>query len=341
MRNRRLVLIGLIVVVGGIAAALLLPSIIAFFTGDGQAAAEPTPTPTGMTSIVVSAQDIGRGQDITQDAVILQNWPVDAVPVGALNDLEDAYGLIARVDIPRLMPVLESMLAYPGEDITVVGEGSPASRMIPEGKVGYALPIARYTSVAWAIEPGDHVDVLISLLMIDLDEEFQSILPNMASCFSAPEGEECISGPYGRLEILPNGMLVNLTPNGPQYPRLTTQLTVQDAVVLHVGDWVESQPAAEGVGEIGVEGEGEEAVAPSGSGERSLTLAITRQEAGILEFARLSNARITLVLRAARDDSTASTTPVTLQYLLDRYSIEYPPALPYGLTPPIESLPVR
>jgi pilus assembly protein CpaB len=312
-----------------------------------------------MTKIVLSAQDLTRGQQLTEDAVILQDWPVDSVPLGAITSLEDAYDMIAKVDIPRGMPVTESMVSFPGSGALVVGEGSQASWMIPEGKVAFALPFGRYNSVAWAVRPGDHVDILLSALMIELDEEFQTPLPNqLSSVGGGGEGEEggtmSISGPAGRFEVLPNGVLVNVTPNGPQNPRMITQLTVQDAVVLRVGDWEETQPSTteqtggEGTGAEGAEGgEGQtaqeepvEQQAPAA--ERSITLAVTRQEAAILEYAYLNKARLTLVLRPAGEEGPVSTESVTLQYLFDRYGLDMPTKLPYGFTPPVQSIdPVR
>ncbi|MBN1178293.1 MAG: Flp pilus assembly protein CpaB [Anaerolineae bacterium] len=348
MRNRRLMLIGLVVVVGGIAAALLLPRLLG--QQDVEETPTPTPTPLGMVPIVVSAQNIAPGMELTDDAVILQDWPVDALPTGAFTDLEEVYGEMVSVNVPRGMPIVEDMLI----ELTVgAGAGSLASWMIPEGQgmVAYALPATRYTSVAWALRPGDSVDVLISFLLTDLDEEFQTTLPNMAYCFSPPPGEECQNSPLGRFEVLPNGWLVNLTPNGNQVPRLVTQMTVQNALVLQVGDWEEdpvaetAEPTPEATGE---EAAAEEPVAEEGAvieeaspSERAVTLAITRQDAEILEFARLSNARITLVLRHATDDAIAGTSPVTLQYLMDRYNIETPPKLPYGITPPVNTIPAR
>jgi pilus assembly protein CpaB len=359
MRNRRLILIGLVVVVAGIAAALLLPRLLAP-GGDGEEA-EPTPTPANMTKIVLSAQDMTRGQQLSEDAVILQDWPVDSVPLGAITSLEDAYGMIAKVDIPRGMPVTESMVSFPGSGALIVGEGSQASWMIPEGKVAYALPFGRYNSVAWAIRPGDHVDILLSALMIELDEEFQTPLPNqLSSIGGGGEGEEgttmTLSGPAGRFEVLPNGVLVNVTPNGPQNPRMITQLTVQDAVVLRVGDWQETQTTTtetggEGGGEGGDGAQGTEGQAAQGeepveqqapAAERSITLAVTRQEAAILEYAYLNKARLTLVLRPAGEEGPVSTESVTLQYLFDRYGLDMPTKLPYGFTPPVQSIdPIR
>ncbi len=339
MRNRRLllILIGAVVVLGSLAVGIALIRRPAPSEGPAE-----TPPPPATSYVVMSAQNIARGQRITEDAVYLQNWPTDAMPVGALTSLEQAYNQIARVDIARGTPFVADMLTTQAGEVT--GAGSEASMLIPEGRVAYAFPISRYTGVAWALRPGDRVDVLISLLLVDLDEEFQTILPNSAACMTVAEGETCQSGLMGRMEILPNGQVVNLIPSEPQRPRLVTQLTVQDALVLRVGDWpfpdtvVTSQPAeteTTTTEQTGQEGE----AAPPPPTVLSLTLAVSPQDAVALEYALLSNARVSVVLRSAASSGTVSTDPVTLPYLMTRYNIELPPLLPYGVTPPVTSFP--
>jgi pilus assembly protein CpaB len=200
--------------------------------------------------------------------------------------------------------------------------GSDAALQIPEGRVAYALPVARYSSVAWAIQPGDHVDVLVSLRMVDLDEEFQTILPNQFSC--ATESEACQGGVLGRLEALPNGWVANVIPSEGQRPGLVTQLTVQDSLVLRVGDWRDPSPAPPPE-------EGEEVTPTPVPQVLPLTLAVTPQQALVLKYAQEAGASMDLVLRSPRDaDRELETESVTLEYLLEQYGIEQPAKLPYG-----------
>jgi pilus assembly protein CpaB len=293
-------------------------------TEEGTPAAETLP-PEDVREVVVAAQDIPRGTRITAEnnAVKVEALPETAVPEGALRDLEDAYGRVARVNVGKDMPITQAMLV-------------DAALQIPAGKVAYAFPVARYSSVAWAIQPGDHVDVLISLLIVELDEEFQTALPNNSACVQPPEGEECQSGVMGRLEVLPNGWVVNLTPGEEQRPRLVTQLTVQDAIVLRVGDW----PVEEGAPppEEELEEEGQQPAPSPRSAVEPVTLIVTPQDAMVLKYAEEIGASVDLVLRSAEDTGEVTTEAVTLQYIFDRFDIELPPKLPYGFTPPLESL---
>jgi hypothetical protein len=157
----------------------------------------------------------------------------------------------------------------------LVATGSDAALLIPAQKVAVAIPVDHVSSVGWALRRGDHVDVLISYLMVDLDEEFQTELPNQASTLVTmeeggvvQEGTAIMQGTYGRIEQDPFGQPINVIPSEPnQRPRLVSQVTVRDAEVLNVGPWGElflasgqtrvamATPAAE-EGEEGAEGEG-------------------------------------------------------------------------------------
>jgi pilus assembly protein CpaB len=315
--------------------------------GDVEGTPQPTEVPN-MREIVVAAQRvIPRGTRITAEnnAVKSVDWPEESVPEGALTNIEDAYGRIARVDIVLNMPVTEDMLTEDAGDLSTVG--SDAALQIPSGKVAYALPIGRWSGVAWALQPGDHVDVLISVLVVDVDEDYQTVLPStkvVCSGYELVEGAVrmgCTGVPIGRVELLPNGIMEIEGPTGEQRSRLVTQLTVQDAIVLHVGDWPlpgAEAPPPETKDEEPVEEE-KTAAPPPREDVESLTLIVTLQDAMVLKFAEEAGASMDLVLRSASDaDKLIGTESVTLQYVFERFEIEVPPKLPYGVTPTVPRL---
>jgi pilus assembly protein CpaB len=293
----------------------------------------------------VAAQNIPQSTLITADdgAVTLETWSEDVLPeyilTEVLTDVTAAYGLRARVDIARGMIIVKSMLTE--EPGGLGATGSDTAWQIPEGKVAYALPVARYSSVAWALQPGDHVDVLISLLIVELDEEFQSSFPNQVQCISPSDDPACtaLSGHVGRLEGLPNNFVVNLTPGESPRARLVTQLTVQDAIVLRVGDWQEKREEPPVEEETATEETEQQPVEPTRGEVEPLTLVVTPQDAVTLKHALELGADIDLVLRSAGDTDPVTTESVTLQYLLERFNIEQPPKLPYGVEPRLKSLP--
>jgi Flp pilus assembly protein CpaB len=345
--GRLLLIIGLIIVVAVAAVGGYL-----YFLGGGFEVEAPTPepvvpqpTPIPTREVIVAAQDIPRGTAITAEsgAVVTTTWPAEAVSELSLTSIQAAYGRVTRQDIARGTPLVKGMLTEQPGDLGAAG--SDAAMQIPSGKVAYALPVSRYSSVAWALAPGDHVDAIISVLTVELDEEFQSALPNTFACASTAEG--CAPGVLGRLESLPNGWIVNVLPSEGQRPRLVTQLTVQDATVLRVGDWDEELEKAAPTPTPEAEAEAEEAEEPEATPTpppppkvRPLTLAVTPQEAAVLKYAEEAGASIDLVLRSAADaERVVSTESVTLEYLFEQFDIELPSKLPYGLEPSRGKLP--
>lgn len=312
--------------------------------------AEVTPTeePSNMIEVVVAAQNIPRGTRITEEnnAVVMTEWPEESVPPGVLTDIEATYGRIARTDIVLGMPIIEGMLTSTAGDLADIG--SDAALKIPQGRVGYSLAVSGNSGVAWALRPGDHVDALVSLMIVDIDEEYQTPLPSWkVMCLTgvSPEGAlnvECIPVPIGRSEFLPNGSVTIEGPRGDARPRMITQMTIQDAIVLEVGTWPTEpemtlelpQPTA-----VPVEGEEDQGPPPPTPIPPTpmtqwLTLAVTPQDALVLKYAEETGASMDFVLRSAGETSVFNTQAVTLNYIFEKYAIEVPPKLPYGLTPP-------
>ncbi|MFW5696697.1 MAG: Flp pilus assembly protein CpaB [Phototrophicaceae bacterium] len=385
-RTRILILILLIVIIGAVAAVLLLgngdndgdsPSGAVFESGDGDAPAATeapaeTPLPTQeLVDIIVSVQNISRGSLIPPDAVRFQPWPLDAVPFNVVTSMDDVVGKRARTDIYVEQPVLTS---YVVDDLaSLAAVGSDASAIIPSGLVGIAMPIDVYTSVAYAIQPGDRVDIIISMLFIELDEAFQSAQPNSINLVNTNIDEGGVSlttgaDVEGRFETLrvplsaldPNTLTtrsvpvdwpVLVRPSEEPRPRLVTQRTVQDSLVLYVGEWpsdgrlfgpvatptpveeVAPPPAQQQQG-------GDAPPQPTDVPDRPdiVTLAVTPQEAVILNWIMEAGIPFVFTLRAASDTSRVPTDPVTLDYIMNDYNITVPVKRAFSIEPAIRSI---
>lgn len=231
-----------------------------------QATAAPTAEPT--TTILVAVQQLPRGLKIPPGAVDVREWPVTSVPANAIvvpdgvdpqvTIQQDVIGKIVRSDIAIEQPVLSTLLV---PDLTqIAAEGSDAAAILPQGLVAVSVPLDRLSGVAYAVQDGDRVDVILSFVLVDVDEEFQSILPNQvlpaffgsfteegAQSTSEIVGAGCVGGgdpndqvlpcTLGRLEVPPGGELANVVPAEPQRPRLVSQRTIESALVIHVGDF--------------------------------------------------------------------------------------------------------
>src|SRR5512145_1667260 len=189
MRGRLLILVGLVILVVVIGAVFLSmrgtgtpPPPVAGTPGTAVAnnppvQTGPTPTPIRLVNIVIALQNLPRGYRFPETADKLQDiatyvlWPEEAVPFNALKEsdggLEKLIGKIARTEMFREQPILSSLLV---EDLADIADfGSDAAAVLPSDRQAIAIPIDRLTSVAYGARPGDRVDILISLLFVDVD----------------------------------------------------------------------------------------------------------------------------------------------------------------------------
>lgn len=318
-RGGLLVILGLLLMIVAVAGFLLLSRA----SSPAQPPAQPE---VPQKQVLVALQDIPRGTIIGQDMVGMQSYPADSlqdVEADLILSPDLAVGKIARTDIARRQPLLAGMLLEPTKGR--IG-GSDAALLLPEGSVAMAFRVDQLSSIAYALQPGDHVDVLISLRLVDLDPDFQSKLPNHM-IVTKPDGstEEMT---FGRAENGPSGQVLAVPSEG-QRSRLVTQLTLQNLLVLGVGNWPDEE--AEPVPTPTPGGRQPNEVPTTPGLPNVITLALSQQDALVLKYAQEAGASITLVLRRNGDEGQVTTTSVTLQYLIDRFGIELPPKLPFGV----------
>ena len=363
-RGRVFILLALILLVGAVAAFLALGG-----GGVSESDVEPTPgpTPVGEAEIVIAAQHISRGSLILPEAVIVSPFPADYKVETMLDDPGQVIGKRARMDIGRGVPITENMITDQAGDLLAVG--SDAAIAIPEGFTAIAMPMDRFSGVAFALREGDQVDILVSMLLVDLDTDFQSLLPNEAEILFSSDNALVTGYPCRAIEIVEgqpvcvpaerpavigllqfdefSGLDLYVAPSGPQRPRLVTQRLITNATVLGVGDFplaVEEEvvqiiavPAEEGVGAPEAQAQAQQSAeeeAPVIVPPDIITLIVTPQDALAINWAVNGGLDLTLTLRSPNDPTPEiDTDSVTLQFLIDNYDIAVPSKLPYGTEP--------
>lgn len=369
MNRRVLILLLLVVVIGGGAAAFVL---LSQQQGGGLAAnptpeifieIPPTPVPVEYVSIVVAIQNLPRGLVIPPDGIAVKAWPKDNAPNNAIEisaelsiERQDeelrrqVIGKIARTDIVQEAPVLFNQLV---DNLSQIAKkGSDAAAVLPNGLVAVAVPVDRLTNIANAPMSGDYVDIILSFLFVDVDEEFQSRLPNRITLTTLKQDGslEFQSGIEGRVE--PSGDFpfpIVVGPSEVQRPRLVTQRTIQAAFVVYVGefppdgDFLMRRPTPTPVPTQDPNAEGGPTPLPPPPTATTppkdiITLAVEPQDAVVLVWAIESRLPITLALRSSNDLTRTATNAVTLEYMLSTYNVPQPPRLPYALEPAIRSI---
>jgi pilus assembly protein CpaB len=307
---------------------------------------EVTPQPVPTVAIVVAANNLNRGTELTEELVGLSIWKEDNLPPFYsdgiyFSDMADVYGFKLLTFVPQGMPLMRSMLTTETPEME---GGSPLTPLIPPGKRAMVVLLDQMSAVNWFIQPGDHVDVLASWNVVNLDQDFQSALPNDWVVLQCPEGYLC-QGTMGRMEMLPNGMAIMVYPTGPGMSGYVAQLTIQDAVVLRIGD---AEPVAPTIllgaaptptpDPAAAPAEVVPTPTPAILAAQPVVLLLSVQDALILKGLVEQQANIDLVLRGAEDRGNANTEAVTLDYILNTYGIEAPPQLTIGVIAPTSDL---
>ncbi len=313
----------------------------------------PLPPPVETVDIMVLSQPVALGGTITENNVTKVPFPKDKYIAGFyFLDPKDVVGKRARYPLQALTVLTAGLVS----DTPV---GGFASSQIPPGYVGISVPFEMLNAISWAAQPGDHVSVLVSLMLTDLDPDFQTEKPSTAGSIKVPCVENGVTtlcdkvisvspNTIGRTELEPSiGQPLYVQPSEQQRPRLVSQVLISDATVLGVGDFSllineanlpAVQPTAAGPTPTPVPGATPTPV-PTGKSADNVTLIVSPQDAVTLNYVMLnSGAKLNLVLRSAADTKQIKTEAVTLQFLMDQYNIPLPSKLPYGLQPPTRTL---
>lgn len=122
------------------------------------AAADPT---AGLVTVIVAGRDIPYGQPIQAQMLQIISWPREAVPPGAITDVD---ALIAKPGQPlrrakRALAqgelILSSKVSEFGEKVTIVQSLGPNLRAM-------AIKVDAETAVGGFVTPGDTVDIVLT-----------------------------------------------------------------------------------------------------------------------------------------------------------------------------------
>lgn len=108
--------------------------------------------------VVIAANDLGFGDELTSEALRVVNYPEDAVPFGSYASLDEIFTdpskrtvVLAQMRLNE--PLMDYKISGPG------GKGSLSAR-ISEGYRAAAISVTDVSGVAGFIVPGDFVDVI-------------------------------------------------------------------------------------------------------------------------------------------------------------------------------------
>ena len=121
--------------------------------GTKAAAAAPSAAPT--VDVVVAAADLPVRTVITAEMLTTRAYPTQLVPAGALTGTAEVLGQTTATAVYKGQPFIRAQLGAPGRAATAA---------IEPGKVLVAFPTGDPLTLAGLINPGDHVDILASVM---------------------------------------------------------------------------------------------------------------------------------------------------------------------------------
>jgi pilus assembly protein CpaB len=230
---------------------------------------EATPVPTqAAINVVVVIQGVRRGEVISADKLDVVAYPEDLVLPNMFTNTDDVANMLARYDLEPYTVITANLVA----DSVSTAQGSDAALLVERGMVAVSIPVSRLSSISYAPMRGDRVDVIATLLMVDLDTQWQSKLPNFtgaviaagsggfASSTASNLAKESMgldasvttsenfrtllaqpiygSSPFGRSEEdLTLEESFYIVPSEAQRPRLVSQSIIRGVMVLQLGDF--------------------------------------------------------------------------------------------------------
>ncbi len=283
---------------------------------------------------------------------------------GLFTKKADLVNKYAKYAITQGVPITDSMVSTSPGNVNL--PGSSWAPLIPQGLTAVSIPITRLSSTAYGIRDGDYVDVIVSMLLVDLDPAFQTALPNVSGGVqentnqngTAPTIPGLVTvaqgtGKLGHFEVdqvstdPPSNILLYVEPSEDQRGRLVTQMIMQNIQVLHTGTF--SLPGEAANDQTNVSGGAGPTPTPLPANQVQptpvvvrpdiITLMVSPQDAVTLTYLIYSGAQINLTLRNPNDQTPISQPDAaTLEYLLTQYSIPVPAKLPYSLQPRLDNL---
>jgi len=358
-RGRIFIYLALIIIVGVAGVALY------YWKGRPAASHPPVGTQTPQVryvEIITAGQNIYPGTIITEAMLNSFQIPEDKLVQGLFTKKADLVNKYAKYALMQGVPITDSMVSSSPGNVNL--PGAPWAPLIPQGLTAVSIPIDDLSSTAYGIRDGDYVDVIVTMLMVDVDPALQTVLPNkiehlqqITNTAGIPSQNSGLldltppDGPQGHYVIdqIPtdpvSSALLYVIPSEQQRPRLVTQMIMQNIQVLHMGTFpLPGEPSSD---QLTAAAAATPTPAPANQPQATpvivqpkfITMMVSPQDAVTLTYLLFSKAKITLTLRNPYDLTPISQPDAAmLEYLLTQYNIPVPAKLPYSFQPRLDEL---
>ena len=283
-RGLTIALVGIAIAVVGIVIVLQLVRRVT------TPAPQPTPIPPITEGVLVTTHDLPIQTLLKKEDLIVIQVPVELASPNSLGSYESAVGKITKVPLVTGEILMRHHLADP---TNIQGD---VAFVIEDNQVLMAFPADDLMSQINILEPGDLVDILVSLE--------QPVLPGQVG-FSDATGEEekpeDVLFTFNALQrISISAIIVEITP-----ARQTSSSTTTGTRSAEPEGTPQPTPTP----------------APSQIEPQAVLLALDPQDALILKHLKDAGGIVDIVLRAPTSEQIFELSPVMPEYLRDRYDL--------------------
>jgi len=143
MKNMRSVVILVIALIAGLAAAVLGTKLI------------QQQSQSSGNKIAVASLDIQLGSRLSPPMIEMVEWPAGSTPTGSFNNIKALEERVLKTSVIRGEPILENKLAP-------IGSRGGLSAVVEEGKRAITVRVNDVIGVAGFAPPGNYVDIMVN-----------------------------------------------------------------------------------------------------------------------------------------------------------------------------------
>ena len=284
----------LVILVGVLLAVLAFVAIVILLNQQQ----ETTPEAEVTQTVLVAAEDIDIGEEVTPDKVTKLEVPPDAAQGTPLTDPSAVSGQPAVFPIPEGSQVTGEAIGL-GNRLAV-----DLPRLLEPGEKAISFQVDRVTGADFLVKPGDSIDIVLS----------QSITVLQETADSAANTDETAPARFEAVTGLEN--------------QRTVKAILQDKRVLYVSATrAQEQEPTEDTNGDGVINDDDAPPAEAVIDSVIIIFAGTDQDAEVIKFAQNAlgeQGALSVVVRHADDDAVEETLGITIDQLVAEYGLRIP-----------------
>lgn len=127
--------------------------------------------------LVIVKTNIPARSVIETGQLVVKDVPEQGYPQGGYSTIQNIVGSVALLNLSAGDLIVSSMLERQSSQnpINGISTGGNTALTVPEGKRAVAIPIGLVSGVGYAVKPGDHVDILVTIDIKDSSANSQAV----------------------------------------------------------------------------------------------------------------------------------------------------------------------